>query len=566
VKLNRICATSFAVLACAGAVAAQNAAPPPEPTQGTPLRVSTKLITVSAVVRDKHGAAIADLTKDDFAILDGKTQRPVDVFTVTRASVAAPEPKQLPPDTYSNDLAAREDSPANLTIILLDSLNTPAFDRSFPRAQIKKMLLTLQPTDRVALYALGSRLRVLHEFSSDASALLDALNKNEDVELLDVDTPPSPGNSNLRNVQLIPLAEENAAVTSAQHAGNRAALTATALRSIAEHVSYLPGRKSLIWISDDFPLTLDFGALSVAPSSDGKKQPTTENELVARAVDQAHLAIYPIDARGLESSNDSLELDADPDAENAKQNARLDRNSSMQALARRTGGRAFTDTNGIMKSVRETIDASRVTYELGFYPGDVEWDGSFHKLTVKVNRKDAQVDARDGYFALGDPAPSPELLSATLVDAARGRIEETGIRFMVHVEPPAPTPDDASSVAAAGAAGKRSMKVTLTFDPSQFALRPAPVQSSDKTGALIDTIAIAFVAFDAKNQMLERAGVSLPFKLDAANYDRAVKEGVHYTRTVNLPPGATELRVVVYDSGNARVGSVRVPAAPQNSN
>jgi hypothetical protein len=177
-------------------------------------------------------------------------------------------------------------------------------------------------------------------------------------------------------------------------------------------------------------------------------------------------------------------------------------------------------------------------------------------LTVKVNRKDAQVDTRDGYFALGDPAPSPELLSATLVDAARGRIEETGIRFTVHVEPPAPAPDDAASGATAGAVGKRSMKLTLTFDPSQFAMRPSPVQG----GALMDTIAIAFVTFDAKNKMLERAGVTLPFKLDPANYERAVKEGVHYTRTVNLPPDATELRVVVYDSENAHVGSVRVPA------
>src|SRR5580698_8287275 len=317
VKLNRICATSFAVLACAAAVAAQNAAPPPEPTQGTPLRVSTKLITISAVVRDKHGAAIADLTKEDFTILDGKTQRPVDVFTVTRASVAAPEPKQLPPDTYSNDLAAREDSPANLTIILLASLNTPTFDRSFPRAQIKKMLLTLQPTDRIALYALGSRLRVLHEFSSDASTLLDALNKNEDVELLDVDTPPSPGNTNTHNMQLIPLAEENAAVQIAQQSGNRAMLTGDALRTIAEHVSYLPGRKSLIWISDAFPLDLEFSNLS--QGSDGKKLAnTSENELVIRALEQAHIAIYPIDAHGLEASSDSLELDADPDAENAK--------------------------------------------------------------------------------------------------------------------------------------------------------------------------------------------------------------------------------------------------------
>jgi hypothetical protein len=201
----------------------------------------------------------------------------------------------------------------------------------------------------------------------------------------------------------------------------------------------------------------------------------------------------------------------------------------MQTIARRTGGRAFTDTNGIMKSVRETIDSSRVAYELGFYPNDIEWDGSFHKLTVKVNRTDAQVVARDGYLALPEPAPSAELLSATLLDAARGRIEATGIRFTVRVDPLPPDANDAAAPVAKG-----QMKLTLT---------------------------IAFVAFDAKNAMLDRAGLSLPFKLDAASYDRAVKEGVRYTRTVNVPAGAAELRVVVYDAGSTRVGSVRVPVS-----
>ncbi len=525
----------------------RQAVPPPAPQ--TAIRVSTKLISVSAIVRDKHGAPITDLTKDDFTILDGKTQRPIDVFTVVRTSVAPPEPQPLPPGTYSNELGAREDSPSNLTIILLDSLNTPSFDRSFPRAQIKKLLLTLQPQDRIALYALGSRFRVLHEFSSDAQSLLDALNKNEDVELLDIDTPPSPGNTNARNRQLVPLAEENAAVATAQQAGNRAVLTGAALRTIAEHVSYLPGRKSLIWISEDFPIYLDVG--TVPQGANGKKPAsTTENELVARALDAAHIAIYPIDARGLETRNDSP--DADPDEENAKQAANLDRTSNMQTIARRTGGRAFTDTNGIMKSVRETIDSSRVAYELGFYPNDIEWDGSFHKLTVKVNRKDAQVVARDGYLALPEPAPSAELLSATLLDAARGRIEATGIRFTVRVDPLPPDANDAAAPVAKG-----QMKLTLTLDPSQFALRLAP----DSSGALVDTLAIAFVAFDAKNAMLDRAGLSLPFKLDAASYDRAVKEGVRYTRTVNVPAGAAELRVVVYDAGSTRVGSVRVPVS-----
>ena len=360
----------------APAGAQQSAAPSQAPAQGAPLRVSTRLITISAIVRDKHGAPVTDLNKDDFTILDGKTERPVDIFTITKTSVAEPERHPLPPGTYSNDLSAREDSPSNLTIILLDSLNTPAFDRQFPRAQIKKLLLTLEPTDHIALYALGSRLRVLHEFSSDASTLLDALNKNEDVELLDVDTPPSPGNTNTHNMQLIPLAEENAAVEIAQQSGNRAMLTGDALRTIAEHVSYLPGRKSLIWISGAFPLDLEFSSLSQGP--DGKKLAnTSENGLVIRALEQAHIAIYPIDAHGLEASSDSLALDADSDAENARQTADLEHKSNMETIARRTGGRAFTDTNGIMKSVRETIDSSRVTYELGFYPNDVEGTAAF---------------------------------------------------------------------------------------------------------------------------------------------------------------------------------------------
>ena len=559
--------SAAALVAPAGAQ--QSAAPPPAPAQGAPLRVSTRLITISAIVRDKHGAPVTDLNKGDFTIVDGKTERSVDIFTITKTSVAEPERHPLPPGTYSNDLGEREDSPSNLTIILLDSLNTPAFDRQFPRAQIKKLLLTLEPTDHIALYALGSRLRVLHEFSSDASTLLDALNKNEDIEALDVDNPPTQDFSTIRNAALIPLAEEVADLEGEQRSGKQAALTAAALRAIAEHVSYLPGRKNLIWISDDFPLDLSHANLS--HSADGTALPSTSlNELVARALEQAHIAIYPLDAHGLQVKNESL--DADPDGQSVEQSATLNRTSNMDAIARRTGGRAFTDTNGVLKAVRETIDSSRVTYELGFYPNDVEWDGSFHKLTVKVNRKDAQVVTRDGYFALADPAPSAELLSGTLMDAARVRIEATGIRFNVHVEPPAPATDDAANGGSASAAtgagvgagtgaatGKRQMKLTLTLDPSEFALRPAP----QANGALLDTVAIAFVAFDAKNQMLERAGVSLPFKLDPAQYDRAVKQGVRYTRTVNIPPGATEIRVVVYDAGNSRVGSVRVPVATQ---
>jgi VWFA-related protein len=560
-----------------GGVVAWQAAALPSTTQQVPIRVTTKLISVSVIVRDKHGAPVPDLTEHDFTILDGKTGRPIQVFSVTKTDVAAPQPKSLPPDTYSNELVTRGDSPSNLTIILLDSLNTPSFDRAFPRSQIKKLLLTLKPQDRVALYALGSRLRVLHEFTSDASSLLAALNANVDVELLDVDTPPS-GPTNQHNFQMVPQAEEDVAVHAAQLAGNRAAATGAALRTIADHVSYLPGRKSLIWISDEFPIYLELGNLQRTP--DGRKIPhSTENELVVRALDAAHISVYPIDSRGLEASGDVDIANKNVD----RTLADMDRGALMQALAHRTGGRAFTDTNGIMSSIRQTIDASRVTYELGFYPADVQWDGSFHKLQVKVNRRDAQVQARDGYYALADPTLTPDMIRGIVADAARGRIEATGIRFSVHVAPPsAGTPPSSNSANTTGAeqpqiegglaagtsassasngeaaaarplASSQKLVLSLMLDTAEFDIRPL-------NGDLEDTVDVAFITVDEKNRILQRTVMQLPFKLDQLSYEHLQKAGpLPLTREVEIPAGTTEIRVVIYDEGNSLIGSLRIP-------
>src|SRR5208283_2622260 len=151
------------------------------------IRVTTKLITVNVIVRDKHGQPVTDLTKDDFVLLDGKKPQPIQIFSMETTEVTPLPAYSAPSDTYSNEIGIGDGAPSNLTIILLDSLNTPFFDRAYPRNQVRKLLLTLQPQDRVALYALGPHLRVLHDFTSDASSLLAALKENKDYELLDID-------------------------------------------------------------------------------------------------------------------------------------------------------------------------------------------------------------------------------------------------------------------------------------------------------------------------------------------------------------------------------------------
>jgi VWFA-related protein len=542
---------SFAVLAAVaasfglfGAVGSRPLSPSDTSAQETnsphnPIRVTTKLISLSVTVHDKHGQPVTDLTKNDFVLLDGKKPQTIEVFSLVKTGVTSAAEQTLAADTYSNAIGTIADAPANLTIVLLDSLNTSFFDRSFPQSQIKRLLLTLQPQDRVALYALGPRLRVLHDFTSDSAALIAALKTNTDVRLLDVDVPTSE-QTNTHNLQMVPLAEESVANQSAQLAQNRANVTAAALRAIADHVSYLPGRKNLIWISDDFPIYIESNNLQRTP--DGKKLAfATDDEMVMRALDNAHVAVYPIDARGLVSGGIDEIANESPD----KKTEDMSRDANMEMLARRTGGRAYLNTNGIAASIRQTIDGSSATYELAFYPQDVVWDGSFHKLQVKVNRRDVQVQARDGYFALAEPNLSPKLVRELISQAARSQMEATGIRFSVHVASASPHDDN-------------KLNLSFTLDPSQFAFK---VQNDE----LQDALDIAFVTLDANDHVVQKTFLALPFKLDAQTYAQLVKAGLPLAKELIIPRNAAELRVIVYDEGNSRIGSVRVPLASTQS-
>lgn len=497
-----------------------------------PLRITTRAVRLDVIVVDKHGSPVTGLTKDDFVVLDNKMPRAIQSFSTDKTEVRPSSERTLPPDTYSNEIDRGGGLPSNLTIILLDSLNTEFVDRAFPRTQIRKLLLTLQPQDSVALYALGSRLRVLHDFTSDASSLVAALKDNRDEDLMDVDVP-QPAQANALNHHMDGLTEEIVSLHVAQIAQNRIAATAEALRTIAAHVSYLPGRKNLVWISADFPFYLESNNLQRLP--DGKKLAyPTETEMVERALTNAHIAVYPIDARGLVAGG----LDEIAGESVDKRAAEMAASSNMDALARRTGGRAYRDTNGIAGSIRQTIDGSRVTYQLGFYPENVVWDGTFHKFQVKVNRHDVQVQVRDGYFALAEPNLTPVMVRGLMSQAARSQLDATGIRFSVHV--------------VAASAAENKLNLSFSLDPSQFAFL-------SQNGELKDAVDIAFIAMDANNHVLESTIMPLPFTIDAETYEALVKSGLPLTREVAIPMNASELRVIVYDEGNSQIGSVRVP-------
>jgi len=297
----------------------------------------------------------------------------------------------------------------------------------------------------------------------------------------------------------------------------------------------------LLWISAEFPFYLESNNLQRSP--EGKKLAyPTEGEMVERALSNANIAVYPIDARGLVAGGIDEIANKSPD----KLAADLAETSNMEMLARRTGGRAYRDNNGIAGSIRQTIDGSRVTYQLGFYPEDVTWDGSFHKLQVKVNRRDLQVQARDGYFALAQPNLTRDMVRELIYQAAHSPIDATGIRFTLHVAPVSPSPLSPTA--------DNKLRLSFSLAPAQFAF-------AAQNGELKDAVDIAFVTMDATNHVLQTTVLPLPFTIDAQTYQHLLQTGLPLTRDVVIPPNASQLRVIVFDEGNGQVGSVLIPLA-----
>ena len=348
---------------------------------------TTRLIQVNVIVRHK-GQPVTDLKKEDFRLMDNGKEQTISTFSVESSNGKLPEsPVKLPPGVYTNKLMAKPGTPQSVTVILLDMQNTSARgvgtamqQQLFARQQVVKYLQTIRPEDRVGVYLLtGAGLKVLHDYTTDSTGLLRALNAYGDGKTL----PDVSQDENMSfGTDMVSLGNwVTTGATGMQrdfYMVDRIQGTLKVIEFIANHLSSLPGRKNLIWVSTGFPLQIGYN--SIHEMNDPSRIQQTFGDEVTRtvkAVNDANVAIYPVDSRGLTT-------DARFSAENQKINLKpklsmgstVENQQTMEELASRTGGKAFYNTNDLKKAIHDAIDDASTTYTLGFYPKDEEYDGN----------------------------------------------------------------------------------------------------------------------------------------------------------------------------------------------
>jgi VWFA-related protein len=522
----------------------------------TPLRVTTRLVQVNVIVNDKHGHPIKGLAQSDFQLFDDKKPQDLKFFSVETNLPSESVTPPLPLNTYNNRWKDLSSVPANITVILLDALNTELADQAFARQHVLKFLQQIQPQDRVALYWLNGGLFILHDFTNDSAALREALAslQGESSRTLANSAPADPSVHNPNSSVPAGQSYEREAFRRAfdQRAANHSAaervrFTVAALVAIANHIGSIKGRKNLVWVSGSFPFSLGYDRFDLDWTNDTGAHFGHEVERAARALTDANIAVYPVDARGLigmdtfAAQGDSESGTSDPTntefhLPTKAANENLD---TMKILAERTGGKAFYSTNDLSGSIRHAIDDSRLTYTLGYYPQQ-NWNGSFHPIKVKVNLPGAEVRARSGYFALPEIPVSPAKNNrAVITQAATSPLEATGIGLQVELLPSVPPSAN-----------------TLTF---KVHVNPHNLQIEESADRWVGTLQSVFLQINPRGEIISVGDQIFHLDWDRATYEQALNGELTDTRPVQILPNASKLCVVVRDLSNGNIGSIFLP-------
>jgi VWFA-related protein len=537
------------------------------PVSSAPIKTNTRLITVDVVVTDSHGNPVRGLKPEDFQVSEEHSgpQRIVKFDFVDASAPAAPAagPIAAPPAPYlfSNLLPDRMRVPP--TVLLMDALNTDVENQSAAHQHMLTLLKTLPPTTPIAVFVMGRSLRVVQSFTTDPALLRAAIDKtlqDPHNEQNPQDDPDSPSN--------VALAENGDNETTANQAledfekieyegqmAIRVDETTDAMVSISKFLGGYPGRKNLLWFSEAFPNW-------IAPNTDFGSDPflgsamyTDKIRNATQSLADARIAVYPVDARGLETSqlfaastrpniNHSRPGGGMPAQLNREDNARIDAQNTMKQIAEESGGKVCINTNDLSGCVKGALDDSSTYYELGYYPENVKWDGRFHKISVKTTEHGAKLRYRLGYIATQSDAvakPTPEKL---LQQACLDPLPSTSVLMSAETLAPSPGAPDA--------AGSRYL---ITVSPSSLSLAPSGT-------ARQLSLQMAICEYDAKGESFQFFPRDLSGPVTEAQYQSWKSNGVRGIFNFSAKPDDRRLRFAVLDVPSGATGSVDVPAHP----
>ena len=555
-KIKASLSAVFALLFLSVVHFGQTPSPTP-PNDEDVVKISTNLIQIDVTVTDKKGNVVTDLKPEEVEIYENGKRQDISNFSFVSNLKTAPPPEQnkekpknavpLPPTTIRPEQVHR-------TIALVVDDLTLSFESTFfVRKALKKFVdEQMQDGDLVAIIRTGAGIGALQQFTNDKRQLYAAIEK--------VRWNPA-GTGNVGAFAPMEGKPDNGQDQKESEPGERtpegienefndfresvfATGTLGAINYIVRGMQDLPGRKSILLLSDGFKL--------FSRTADGSIETGRVLQSLRRLVDMANRAsvvIYTMDARGLQVTGLTAADDTSGRTPEQIETALSDRRSQLidtqqglQYLAQQTGGLSIINNNDLVGGIRRILD-DQSYYLVGYQPDDATFDPKtrrFNKLEVKVTRPGLKVRYRSGFFGITDEKMQrPQLTSGQRLVAALTSpfaVNDVSVRLNALFGNDAKNGSYIRSLLHIRA---QDLKFTDEPDGSKKVIFDVLAVGFGDNGLAVDQISKTY---------------TLTAKKDV--YDLFMKDGMVYDFTFPIKKaGAYQLRVALHDHGNEKIGS-----------
>jgi VWFA-related protein len=584
---SRIVGRAGLALAGAAMLTAVALAQQQPPADQPAFRTGADLVIVDAVVVDKAGQPVTNLTAAEFEVRDeGRTQA-ISLFqTVSVDAAAAPAAGPVAARRYAFSTNTGATAvPGRAFVLFFDDVHLTQAEGDRAKVALSQFLeRELQAGDLVSLVAPGTALRwharmpdgrseltrivtglrglYLPDPSSDQMSDYEAYRINafhDEVVAEQVDRrwrnarvngrepdnlATSPGfqpQNRGGQIGIIPQDILMRAATVYQQAAARNIATLQALERTIDGLSAVRGRKAVMMLTPGF----------IAD------QERVEAKRAIDAARRANVAVYFVDARGLvatppyaQAQQTGRGLDSrDVGAANAEITLGAE---GAAEIAQSTGGFSVRNQNDLGRGLQRIGAESRVYYLLGFQPDKDARAGAFRRLEVKVTRPDVTVRARRGYYSGGFGSGGTGAGAAAAGGATPPRFTD-GVDA---IDRAAESPYDVGAI---------PLRVAdLTFGEA----------STDKAVVMLvveaDLRAFGFATAGGKlSDVLDLRVLTTELGTNATErYERKVEmsfpDGTRFgpdswhplSQELHLKPGRYQARVAVRDANSGRIGSV----------
>jgi VWFA-related protein len=388
---------------------------PPRAQQPPVFKSSRELVSIDVVVRDRDGNVVRGLTQSDFEIREDGQPQQVLAFTFqeiadrpalaarTTDLLAGAEAKMSEQARIASPAVAAEPVPLTpgavagrrLIVLLFDvsSMQPEDVQRAIDSAR-KYVKEQMSAADMVAVASVASTLDVLTDFTSERERVDLALGKLAYTDGLA--TEPPVASTLATDEEAAAATDDPTSATSELDLFNND-VRLRALRTLAESLSPIEQKKAIVYFS--------------AGMQRSGQDNIVELRSAINAAIRAHVAIYPIDTRGLQAvvpGGDATQASGRGQAmfsgrSVSQQFSQLaSSQDTLTSLAGDTGGRAFTDTNDFSEAFTRVQRDMSAYYLLGYSSTNTVRDGRFRRVQVRVKRDGLRVEARAGYYAPRD--------------------------------------------------------------------------------------------------------------------------------------------------------------------